>query len=44
MRVVIDGSPLTIDEVVAVAHGRAIAVAGRDLAARMEPAQALAQI
>lgn len=41
MRVVIDGSPLTIDEVVAVAHGRAVAVAGGDLAARMGPAREL---
>ena len=41
MIVVIDGSPLTIDEVVAVAHGRAVAVAGNDLAARMGPAREL---
>jgi len=41
VRVVIDGSPLTIDEVVAVAYGRAVAVAGSDLAARMGPAREL---
>ena len=41
MRIVIDGSPLTIDEVVAVAHGRAVAVAGHDLSARMGPAREL---
>lgn len=38
--VVIDGSPLTIDEVVAVARGNGVA-AGSDLAARMAPAREL---
>jgi histidine ammonia-lyase len=38
MSVVIDGSPLTIAEVVAVAHGRADVEVGGDLAARMIPA------
>ncbi len=41
MQVVVDGSPLTIDEVVAVAHGVAEVVVGDDLDARMEPAAAL---
>jgi histidine ammonia-lyase len=43
MKVVIDGSPLTIEEVVAVAHGRAVAVPGPDLAARMGPARRLVE-
>ena len=43
MTVVVDGSPLTIDEVVAVAYGRVGAVAGDDLDARMEPACALVE-
>ena len=38
MRVEIDGSPLAIDEVTAVAHGRAQAVAAPDLDDRMAPA------
>ncbi|MCH8991117.1 MAG: aromatic amino acid lyase, partial [Acidobacteria bacterium] len=38
MTVVIDGSPLTIDEVVAVAHGRADVEVGNGLADRMIPA------
>jgi len=43
MTVVVDGSPLTVDDVVAVAYRRAAAVAGNDLEARMEPARALVQ-
>ncbi len=40
-RVLIDGSPLTIDEVVAVAHGDAAVAVGPDLDARMTPAREL---
>jgi len=43
MTVVVDGSPLTVDDVVAVAHRRARAVAGDDLDSRMEPARALVE-
>ena len=43
MQVVVDGSPLSIEDVVAVAHGRASVVAGDDLVARMEPARALVE-
>jgi histidine ammonia-lyase len=43
MTVVVDGSPLTIDDVVAVAHRNATAVPGEDLDARMEPARALVE-
>jgi histidine ammonia-lyase len=41
MEVIVDGSPLTVEEVVAVAEGRASAVAGDGLDARMGPAAAL---
>ncbi len=41
--VVVDGSPLTVDDVVAVAYRRAKAVAGDDLDERMEPARALVE-
>ncbi len=41
MQVVVDGSPLTVDQVVAVAHGEATAVAGPDLDATMGPAAEL---
>ena len=41
--VVVDGSSLTVDDVVAVAHRRARAVAGEDLDSRMEPARALVE-
>lgn len=41
MKVVVDGSPLTVDQVVAVAEGRASAVAGEGLDARMAPAASL---
>jgi len=43
VQVVVDGSPLSIDAVVAVAHRRADAVPGADLARRMEPARALVE-
>ncbi len=43
MEVVIDGSPLTVDEVVAVAYREASVVIGDDLERRMEPARALVQ-
>ncbi len=43
MTVVVDGSPLTVDDVVAVALGRSTAVAGSDLDERMEPARALVE-
>lgn len=43
MNVVIDGSPLTIDDVVAVADRRASVVCGDDLDARMAPARALVE-
>ena len=43
MTVVVDGSPLTIDDVVAVAYGKADVVAGDDLAARMAPARELVE-
>ncbi|MFP3915805.1 MAG: histidine ammonia-lyase [Actinomycetota bacterium] len=39
MEVVVDGGPLRIEEVVAVAHRRADARIGHDLAERMEPAR-----
>ena len=39
MRVTVDGSPLTVEDVVAVARRRAEAVAGPDLAERMGPAR-----
>lgn len=41
MRVVVDGSPITVDQVVAVALGRATAVGGPDLEASMAPARNL---
>jgi histidine ammonia-lyase len=41
VQVVVDGSPLTVDQVVAVAHGEATAVAGPDLDATMGPAAEL---
>lgn len=44
MTVVVDGSPLTVDDVVAVALGRATAVPADDLDARMEPARALVEM
>lgn len=43
MVVIVDGSPLTIEEVVAVAYRKATAKAGVDLAARMAPARALVE-
>ncbi len=43
MRVVIDGSALTVDEVIAVALGKAKVALGDGLDARMEPARALVQ-
>lgn len=43
MEVVVDGSPLTVDEVIAVALGNADVVIGEDLEARMAPARALVQ-
>lgn len=43
MTVVVDGSPLTVDDVVAVAYRNATAVPGGDLDARMEPARALVE-
>jgi histidine ammonia-lyase len=43
MTVVVDGSPIKVDDVVAVALGRARAVPGADLDARMEPARALVE-
>ncbi len=43
MRVVVDGSPLTIGDVVAVASGQARAVCGDDLDNRMAPAQRLVE-
>jgi histidine ammonia-lyase len=41
--VVVDGSALSVDDVVAVAHRQAMAVAGDDLDARMAPARELVQ-
>jgi histidine ammonia-lyase len=41
--VVVDGSPLTVDDVVSVAMQKATAVAGDDLAERMAPARELVQ-
>jgi histidine ammonia-lyase len=41
MQVVVDGTPLTIEAVAAVAEGRAAAVAGADLDATMAPARDL---
>ncbi len=43
MPVVVDGSPLTVGDVAAVALGTATAVPGDDLDARMEPARALVE-
>ncbi|GMQ92644.1 MAG: histidine ammonia-lyase [Acidimicrobiia bacterium] len=43
MTVVVDGSPLTVEDVVAVATGESSAVAGNDLDERMEPARALVE-
>jgi len=43
MAVVVDGSPLTIEDVVAVATGETSAVPGNDLDERMEPARALVE-
>ena len=43
MTVVVDGSPLTIDQVVAVALGAEEAVCGVDLESRMAPARALVE-
>lgn len=43
MTVVVDGSPLTVDDVIAVALGRARAVPADDLDSRMEPARALVE-
>jgi histidine ammonia-lyase len=43
MKVVVDGSPLSIDDVVAVAYGKAEVVIGRDLDESMEPARALVE-
>lgn len=43
MRVVVDGSPLTIEEVVAVAFGHATTEVGDDLDDRMRPARALVE-
>lgn len=41
MTVVVNGSPLTIEEVVAVAHGRRVVECGDDLDVRMAPAREL---
>jgi histidine ammonia-lyase len=43
MTVVVDGSPITVDDVVAVALGHVKAVPGVDLDERMEPARALVE-
>ena len=43
MTVVVDGSPITVEDVVAVALGSARAVPGADLDERMEPARALVE-
>ena len=43
MTVVVDGSPITVDDVVAVALGHARAIPGVDLDERMEPARALVE-
>lgn len=43
MQVVVDGSPLTIEEVVAVAYGNADVVVGASLEDRMAPARELVQ-
>ncbi len=43
MEIVVDGSPLTIDQVVAVARREAIAVPGDDLESRMRPARELVE-
>jgi histidine ammonia-lyase len=42
-RVVVDGGPLTVDEVVAVARRRADVTTGDSLVARMEPARSLVE-
>ena len=41
MKVVVDGSPLTVDDVIAVAIGNAEVVTGDDLDDRMAPARDL---
>lgn len=43
MTVVVDGSPITVDDVVAVALGKVKAVAGDGLEERMEPARSLVE-
>jgi histidine ammonia-lyase len=43
MTVVVDGSPITVEDVVAVALGHARAIPGVDLDERMEPARALVE-
>ena len=43
MQVVVDGSPLSVDDVIAVALGNADVVVGDDLDERMEPACALVE-
>jgi len=43
MVVIVDGSPLTVDDVIAVAHRGATVEVGPDLAARMAPARALVE-
>ncbi len=43
MVVIVDGSPLTIEEVVAVAHRKATAEVGPDIASRMAPARSLVE-
>ncbi|MGB5527189.1 MAG: aromatic amino acid lyase, partial [Gemmatimonadota bacterium] len=43
MVVIVDGSPLTVADVAAVAHRRANVEIGLDLAARMAPARALVE-
>jgi histidine ammonia-lyase len=43
MKVVVDGSPLSVDDVIAVAYGKAEVVIGSDLDERMAPARALVE-
>ncbi len=43
MAVIVDGSPLAIEDVIAVAHRRTTVEAGPDLDARMAPARALVE-
>lgn len=43
MEVIVDGNPLTVEQVVAVARGKASAVAGAGLTERMEPARSLVE-